>query len=188
MTTFRYRSSDLELFPDDGKRREIIDGELYVSRIPPIDHQIMCAEVAGALDVWNKASGLGFVILSPGLVFSDDNDVAPDLVWVTKERLKVIIDGGGHLSAAPELVVEVLSPGTANERRDREIKLDLYSRHGVREYWIVDWDDREIAVYRRSDAALWLVANLLTDRVLDSPLLPGFSLPLNDLFARLPDF
>jgi Uma2 family endonuclease len=186
MTTLRYTSADLELFPDDGKRYEIIDGELYVSRQPTLGHQVTCHELGVDLSIWNRATGLGVVATAPGLIFTDDNDVAPDMVWVSHERLATSLQSDGHFHSAPELVIEVLSPGSSNARRDREIKLDLYSRRGVREYWIVDWERRQIEVYRRVDAALALAATLMPDDVLESPLLPGFALSLAELFARLP--
>jgi Uma2 family endonuclease len=72
-------------------------------------------------------------------------------------------------------MVEVLSPGAANKRRDRQLKLDLYSREGVLEYWIVDWQARTVRVYRRDQTVLQLVATLRGAEVLTSPLLPGFS-------------
>jgi Uma2 family endonuclease len=183
----RFTSADLEAFPDnDGKRYEIIDGELYVSKQPSWEHQIICAGILVPLDLWNRETGAGIVNLAPGVIFADDDDVAPDLVWVSAERLPVLLGTDRHLHAAPDLVVEVLSPGSANERRDRDVKLRLYSRRGVREYWIVDWQRRQIEVYRRADATLHLVTTLLDSDRLESPLLPGFSYPLTELFARLP--
>ena len=185
--TPRYTSSDLELMPDvEGVRYEIIDGELHVSKMPHWEHQFACNEVGGALGAWNRQTGLGVAMTAPGLVFADDEDVAPDIAWVSRERLPAIIDDAGHLTAAPELVVEVLSPGSRNERRDRELKLKLYSRQGVREYWIVDWRRREIQVYRREDATLRLVATLASDDTLTSPLLPGFACPVANLWAPSP--
>src|SRR4051794_22051167 len=115
MTKFRYRSADLELFPDnDGKRYEIVDGELYVSKQPSNEHQIMCAETSTALSVWNSASRAGYVMVAPGLIFADDDDVAPDVVWVSRQRYSVVVEADHKLHAAPELVVEVLSPGSSN--------------------------------------------------------------------------
>jgi Uma2 family endonuclease len=186
MTTHRYRSADLDLFPDDGKRREIIDGELYVSKQPTTGHQITCMELGAELVMWNRRTNAGVVETAPGVIFADDDDVAPDLTWVSHERYAQAIEADGHYHAAPELVVEVLSPGPANARRDRVIKLQLYSRRGVLEYWIVDWEHRQIEVHRRANATLELAATLLNDDVLDSPLLPGFALPLRELFTRLP--
>jgi Uma2 family endonuclease len=93
------------------------------------------------------------------------------------------LDAGGHLTVAPELVVEVLSPGSSNELRDRDVKLSLYSRIGVDEYWIVDWRARVVEVYRRLGAELQRVATLTGDATLTSPLLPGFSCPISSLWA-----
>jgi Uma2 family endonuclease len=182
----RFTSADLEFLPDDGKRYEIIDGELYVSRQPSFGHQVICFGTGVALDRWSNETGRGVVILAPGLIFAEDDDVAPDVVWISNEQLALALESDGKLHAAPELVIEVLSPGSSNERRDRDVKLKLYSRRGVREYWIVDWLRRRVEVYRRVDAALSLAATLFGDDVLESPLLPGFALPLQDLFARLP--
>ena len=81
--------------------------------------------------------------------------------------------------ATDPLVVEVLSPGAENERLDRELKLSLYSRQGVREYWIVDWRARTVQVYRRQQTQLELAATLLGEDVLTSPLLPGFACPIS---------
>ena len=107
----------------------------------------------------------------------------PDVVWASKERLALLLDDAGHLTAAPELIVEVLSLGTDNERRDREVKLKLYSSRGVREYWIADWRKQQVEVYRREGATLVLVATLFSDDELTSPLLPGFSCSLGQIFA-----
>jgi Uma2 family endonuclease len=85
------------------------------------------------------------------------------------------------------LVVEILSPGTANERRDREAKLKLYSRRGVLEYWIVDWHAQQIEMYRREALALRLVATLYPADTLTSPLLPGFACQVATLFLGLHD-
>ena len=181
----RFTSADLESFPDDGKRYEIIDGELYVSKQPSWQHQMMCVGILVPLELWSRATGAGFANIAPGIIFAEDDDVAPDLVWVSADRLATVLSADGKLHAAPDLIVEVLSPGPANARRDRDAKLKLYGRRGVREYWIVDWQNRQVEVYRRADATLRLAATLLAAESLDSPLLPGFALPLGDLFARV---
>jgi Uma2 family endonuclease len=81
--------------------------------------------------------------------------------------------------------VEVLSPGSANERRDRGVKLKLSSRRGVSEYWIVDWQQRKVEVYRRQQMALQLLATLYAIDTLTSPVLPGFACPVVTLFDTL---
>lgn len=186
-TSLRWTSTDLELLPDDGKRYEIIDGELYVSRMPTWAHQAVCTTIGYLLHGWSEETGLGSMGMTPGLVFAEDDDVAPDLVWASKRRLAEALGPDGHLHAPPELVVEVLSPGSSNERRDREVKLKLYSRRGVDEYWIADWRTRTVMVYRRAGAALELVATLGADELLVSPLLPGFSCLVAKLFTGVPE-
>jgi Uma2 family endonuclease len=185
--SLRWTSADLDRLPDDEtKRYEIIAGELYVSKQPHWYHQLTCLDLAVPLQRWSHDTSAGVVNAAPGVIFADDDDVAPDLVWVSQERLATALAPDGKLHAAPDLVVEVLSPGPANERRDRQAKLQLYARRGVREYWIVDWQRHQIELYRRVNTTLQLVATLLEADVLRSPLLPGFELPLGELFARMP--
>ena len=127
---------------------------------------------------------LGHVLPGVGVIFSATDAVIPDIVWVSRERRAVIEGADRHLHGAPELVVEVLSPGAANEWRDREAKLALYSHYGVEEYWIIDWRAQTVSVYRRHQAQLRLEASLRRRDTLTSPLLPGFALPVAQLFDR----
>ncbi|HVC33391.1 MAG TPA: Uma2 family endonuclease [Chloroflexota bacterium] len=179
----RWTSADLELLPDDGKRYEIVDGELFVSKQPDWHHQLTCGMAFSVLQVWSARTGQGIANIAPGVVFGADDDVAPDVVWVSRERLSSVLEDDGKLHAAPDLVIEVLSPGRTNERRDREAKLKLYSQRGVREYWIVDWRLRLVEVYRRAEMMLHLAETLHEEDALSSPLLPGFSCPVGSLFA-----
>jgi Uma2 family endonuclease len=181
-TARRWTSADLAGLPDDGKRYEIIDGELYISQQTYWYHQRACGRIFAALDVWSRQTGAGEANLAPGVIFADDDDVAPDVVWISQARRAMALGPEGHLHAAPELAVEVLSPGGANERRDREAKLKLYSRRGVLEYWIVDWRTQQIEIYRREQLALRLVATLYATDTFTSPLLPGFVCQVAMLF------
>lgn len=183
----RWTIADLVLFPEnDGNTYEIIDGELYVSTQPDWRHQHVCARFGSALDTWSTPRSAGIMIPAPGVIFSKENAVAPDILWVSRARMRTVLRNDGKLHAAPDLAIEVLSPGKRNELRDREAKLDLYSRRGVREYWIVSWQERYVEVYRRQDAELRLVATLYTQDLLQSPLLPGFSAPVEQFFAGIP--
>lgn len=128
----RWTSADLEVLPENGSRYEIIDGEFHASRQPHWNHQIVCSNAIALLKEWSRQAE-GRANFAPGIIFADDEDVAPDVVWISDERLAAALRGG-KLHAAPELVVEVLSPGSTNERRDREAKLKLYSNRGVEEY------------------------------------------------------
>lgn len=184
-TTEKFTSADLLLLPEDNKRYEIIEGELYVSRSPSFEHQYTCNRLGRFLDQWNDLEDTGIVMTAPGLVFGDEDDVVPDVVWISRERLSKSVDEAGHLRATPELVIEVISPGKANEDRDRKSKLRLYSRRGAQEYWIVDWIRQQVEVYRRKRNRLTLVATLLAADQLVSPLLPGFSCAVARLFFSL---
>jgi Uma2 family endonuclease len=185
-TTLRWTSRDLETLPDNGKRYEIIDGELYMSKQPHWHHQYVCNRVSFVLTAWNESTHAGQALGAPGLIFAEDDDVAPDVVWISNERLAVALQPDGKLHAAPELVIEVLSPGSSNERRDREVKLKLYSRRGVREYWIVDWQVRQIEIYRREQSVLQLIATLNAEDSIETPLLPGFTCSVATIFENLP--
>jgi Uma2 family endonuclease len=168
--------------PVDDTRYELIDGELYVSTQPSLDHQFTSHQFGGELRSWDQQTGLGVTFPAPGLIFAEDEVVAPDVVWVRRDRLGQIRGADGKLHAAPDLVLEVLSPGRRNRERDLELKLDLYSRYGVEEYWIADWMDRTVQVFRRQDARLRLVVTLRAGDTLTSPLLPGFAVAVGGLF------
>lgn len=179
----RWTTADLDLFADDRQNRyEIIDGELFVTRAPHWKHQAICINVGTALKIWSDESGLGEAVIAPGIIFSDANNVIPDVVWASKERLELLLDEAGHLTGAPELVVEVLSLGDKDEKRDREAKLKLYSVQGVQEYWIFERRESKVEVYRREKGSLKLAATLFSQDELTSPLLPGFNCLVGKLF------
>jgi Uma2 family endonuclease len=185
MAMLRWTSQDLESLPDDGKRYEIVDGELYVSKQPHWDHQFVANQVWEVLQNWSRQTKAGMANSAPGVIFAADDDVAPDVVWISRERLAKAFQPDGKLHSAPELVVEVLSPGATNAARDREAKLKLYSRRGVMEYWIVNWQERHLEVYRREEAVLKLHSTLYEDDILQSPHLPGFSCQVSQIFADI---
>jgi Uma2 family endonuclease len=180
----RFTVADIESLPDplDDTRYELIDGELLVAKQPQWGHQYASLALGSALHIWSLQTGRGFAGLAPGLIFSPEDGVAPDVVWISRERRARGVRADGHLYEAPELVVEILSPGSANERRDRDLKLKLYAREGVDEYWIVDWRARSVAVYRRAGDALALTGTLTGADELTSPHLPGFAMPVPELW------
>jgi Uma2 family endonuclease len=178
--------NDLGDFPDNGNRYEIIGGELFVAKQPHYHHQFTCTRLGTFLEVWSMQTNLGQTTVAPGVIFADDDNVAPDVVWISFERRATALGEDGKFHQAPELIVEVLSPGNVNERRDCKAKLDLYSRRGVQEYWIVDWVARQVEVYRRKRRKLLLVETLHQKDELQSPLLPGFSCKVRDLFDQIP--
>jgi len=125
--SLRWTTNDLEAFPVplDDTRYEIIDGELYVAHQPSLEHQYACTKLSVALEVWSEKTEQGLVFGAPGVIFAEDDQVAPDVVWISRQRLRDTVGRDGKLHGPPELVVEVLSPGVFKERRDRDAKLGL---------------------------------------------------------------
>lgn len=181
--TVRWTIEDLEGFPENSNRYEIIDGELFVTRSPHLEHQDVAGLMYAALLSWSLSSKLGKPFIAPGVIFSEADAVIPDVIWISTDRLAQVLDESGHLTSAPELVVEVLSESAADKKRDRETKLKQYSVHGVIEYWIVDRWLRSIEVYRRENGILKKVMTLFEGDDLTSPLLPEFSCQVGTLFA-----
>lgn len=180
---FRWTTANLEDLPNKGNLCEIIDGELIVNTTPHWRHQDIAVNICAELKVWCRQTGLGEATVSPRVIFADGDNVRPDVVWVSQERFKTILDEAGRLTDASELVVEVLSAGKDNQRRDKEVKLKLYSMRGFKEYWICDRFQQTIEIYRRENAVLKLSATLFNNDVLTSPLLPGFTCQVARIFA-----
>ncbi|HEV2350964.1 MAG TPA: Uma2 family endonuclease [Terriglobia bacterium] len=174
----RLTYDDYCLLPSDGKRYEIIEGELFVTPAPNFLHQIIVTRLTRYLSAFVEDNQIGLVFVSPfDVVFSQFDVVEPDVLYVSKARSSVLTDK--NVQGSPDLVVEVLSPGTA--KIDRTIKLKLYARFGVEEYWIIDPEGPAAEVYRHQKGSLELAATLDAHGLLASPLFPGFSLPLQKL-------
>lgn len=185
MAAFCFSYPDLEALPDkEGIRYEIIDGDLYGTKHPGNWHQMVCGNVLMALHGGDLSGEAGMALLALQIIFSRDDVVIPDALWARKERFTEIRGSDGYLHGAPDIVIEVLVEGTAT--RDRELKLALYNRHQVPEYWIVDWEQRQVEVYRREEEGLALTATLGEGDSLTSPQLPGFTCPASSLFTGLP--
>ncbi len=183
-SSIRWNIQDLDALPENEEiRREIVDGELFVTRAPHWKHQNIIVTLSSVLNQWSKQMQMGVVVTCPGIIPSQENSVIPDLVWVSKQRLAEIEDEAGHFTGFPELVVEVLSPGERNIYRDKQAKLKLYSQGGVQEYWIVDRFSQQVEVYRPDNGKLTLTLSLTTSDNLTSPLLPDFNLLIKDIFS-----
>lgn len=178
----RWTIADLEGLPDNGNRYEIIDGELFVTRAPHLGHQDVAGLIYAELLRWSLQIDVGKPFITPGIIFSESNAVIPDLIWISHERRSQLIDDSGHLTGAPELIVEVLS-NTENKKRDRETKLKLYSIQGVAEYWIVEREQQSIEVFRREKGILKKALTLFKVDRLTSPLLPEFDCEVESLFG-----
>ena len=143
----RWTYSDLVALPDDQLRHELIDGEHVVSPSPSLSHQQVLLRLSTTLDTDVQRQRLGEVLFAPfDVKLSPWTVLVPDLVYFTAARFAEVVNEK-HATAAPDLVVEILSPGT--RRPDLGRKREVYDREGVRVYWIVDPDARSITTLRR---------------------------------------
>ena len=181
-TRLKLTYDDFVLFPDDGKRHELIDGEHYVTPSPNIRHQAILWNLTGMIAPYLKAHSVGRAFYAPlDVVFSDFDVVEPDLLFVSKARQDEILTPK-HLRGAPDLVVEVVSPST--RQRDETLKRRLYERFGVSEYWTIDPRGDTIAVDRYQNGQYVRVAHLSRAKgdTLTTTLLPGLEMPLAEIF------
>jgi Uma2 family endonuclease len=164
--------------PSDGNRYELFDGQVYMSPSPTARHQRISRRIQAAIE---RALAGGEVFNAPlDVVLAADSVTQPDLLLVTAERSAIVQD---VVRGAPDVVVEVLSPSTAG--RDREMKMELYARFGVGEYWIVDDAEATVEVYRLApgERAYRLAARHRGDERVVSALLPDLDLRPAQVFA-----
>jgi Uma2 family endonuclease len=168
---------DLRNFPDDNLRREIIDGELFVTASPIPRHQAVVLKLAAALLAYVEQHG-GAVYPAPlDVYFSESNVVEPDVLFLRAEHLP-----GTDLEKiveVPDLVIEVSSPST--RRTDLTRKKDLYERFGVAEYWFVDLEAERLEAHRLTEGRYGAPEILQARDVLTSPVLPGFAFDLSTI-------
>jgi Uma2 family endonuclease len=180
----KYNYADLENFPDDGKRREIIDGELYVTPSPVTPHQIVVGNLYFLIRRYLEERPVGRAFLAPlDVVFSQFDVVEPDLLFVSTGRAAVVTSK--NIAGSPDLAIEVLSPGT--RRTDETIKRRLYERFDVLEYWVVDSKSQTIKIHRRAAAGVPFRPALATDHRVESPIFPDLTIDLSAVFEGLPE-
>src|SRR5712691_7369916 len=166
--------------PDDGLRYEIIDGMLFAEPSPRRRHQKAVGNLFAILHAHVRAHDLGEVYVAPfDVILEPSTVVVPDLVFVAKDRLPIVAERG--VEGAPDLLVEVLSSGTA--RRDRVRKLNAYARHSVRHYWLVEPEAKTVEAFELVEGAYRLVAAVAGDDELRPGAFPGLAISLPILFA-----
>jgi Uma2 family endonuclease len=180
----RLTYDDFLLFPDDGLRHEIIDGDHYVTAAPVTRHQLLVGRLYFELESYLRAHpGSGQVFLAPfDVVLSHWDVVEPDLLLIGPDQPEILT--AKNVQGPPALVIEVMSPATRS--RDERLKRDLFNRAGVREYWLVNPDTNVVMVHRRADGGQFGEARSLAaaeHQMLTTPLLPGLSIALDALFA-----
>ena len=174
--------ADLEAMPEDNNRYEVIDGELLMSKSPGVPHQRVLRNVISEFTRHPTAVSAGEVLPNPGIIFSNIDAVIPDLVFIRRERLPEVIDGD-RIIAAPDLVIEILSPGPDNRRRDRIVKRQLYAKFGVKEYWIIDLESKQIEIFVLKERSLNSWLTLGVNDTIRSTVLAGFEAPVSAIFS-----
>lgn len=173
--------ADLDACPDDGNRYELIEGELFVSRAPGLPHQMILQNLQIAFADYLRKNPIGKIVPGAGAVFSDYDAVIPDLVFVSNARWSEVVTNE-RFSAAPDLVVEVMSRGKENRDRDLLVKRQLYAKYGVAEYWIVDVEKRIVEVYCLRNDRLESIATLRNGDEITTSLLPDFRFSVSAVF------
>ena len=168
--------------PDDGRRYEIIEGELCVTNTPGVDHQLVVVELLRQIANFVKANQSGYVLPAPFEVHLSETTrpVQPDALFIKKERWPG--PGAKFFTGTPDLVAEVLSPSTL--RRDRSLKFTVYEQAGVPEYWIANPRTRSVEVFTLSGAEYALLGEFIEDETIRSKMLPGLEIVTASLFGK----
>ena len=177
----RVTYADLQSWPDDGRRYELYDGEVWVMPAPMLMHQDAAQAVYRLLHAYSEAHGGKAVIAPIDIVFDDLNVLQPDVVFFTAGR-RHFLRRDRVIRIPPDVAVEVLSPGTA--RNDRGRKMQTFARFGVPEYWIADPVEKTIEVWRLVDGAYTRHTHAGTGEGVRSVVLDGLEFDVDPVFAE----
>lgn len=177
-TKITYNYQDYLQLPED-KRYEIIDGDLFMVPSPNEDHQRVLANLFYIFSRYVRKNDTGIVYCAPfDILFSEEDIVQPDIIFVSNENKKIITKD--NIKGAPDMLVEILSPSTS--KRDIGIKKKLYARHGVREYWIINPEDKTIEILRLHGKQYESKRYHKEDR-LSSVIIKGLEFEAKEIFA-----
>ena len=168
----RVSYDDLAQMPEDGRRYELYDGEVFVVPSPILLHQVVAMRLWRIFDDYAVQTG-GLAVASPmDVVFSDYDVVQPDIVFLTAESMRTV-SLKDRVRQPPDLAVEVLSPATASNDRGR--KLRMFQRYGVPEDWIVDSNAETIEIYRLAESGYQLMGTFAGCATMHSAVLPDLT-------------
>ncbi|MDQ3799992.1 MAG: Uma2 family endonuclease [Acidobacteriota bacterium] len=174
---------DLEVLPDDGNIYELFEGELSVAKALSLKHQEIIVRLGTILTNYLDQNPVGQVWSTPGVIFDEYNSAIPDLAYIARERIDKIASGI-HIVGAPDLIIEIMSPGSENVRRDQIVKRQTYARFGVREYWIVEPVVEVVEITRLQENVLASSGIFRNADEIASPLLPDLSFTVNSIFKK----
>jgi len=175
----KFTYKDYKNLPEsETKRYELLEGELVMVPSPSTYHQRISRNLGSQLWDFVRRNTLGEIFYAPCDIILGDDIFQPDIIYISKEHLYIVAEQ--EIRGAPDLVIEILSPATAE--RDRTYKRTLYARHGVREYWIADPETKSIEVMVLGEKGFETVKLYKIGESLISPLLKGLSLDLEEIF------
>lgn len=174
----KYTYEDYLKTPDD-KRYELIEGDLIMTPSPTPYHQWISKNIQYELEKFIREKNLGKIFYAPCDVYlNDENVIQPDILFISKERLHII--GEKNIQGAPDLVIEILSETSAY--RDLVKKKKIYALFGVKEYWIVDPEEKTVEVYLLKDNIFVIAKRFTVKDFLESTLLSGLKIKLAQIF------
>jgi len=174
---------DLEALPDDGKTYELFEGELSVAKAPSLKHQELIGRLVTILNNYLDQNPTGQIWVTPGVIFDEYNSAIPDLAYIAQDRIRQIASGI-HIVGAPDLVIEIMSPGSENVRRDQVVKRQTYAKFGVKEYWVVEPIVEIVEISRLQENILASAGTFRAGDEVTSPLLPDLRFAISDVFRR----
>ena len=170
---------DYVCLPDDGKRYEILEGELEVTPAPVPRHQDVSRNMVRVLHGYVRCEGAGKVYHAPiDVVLDEHNIVQPDILFISTPRLHII--GERNIQGMPDLIVEILSPIT--QRRDRVLKLQMYARHGLMHYWLLDPAQQTLEAFDLDRGTYRLTEALVDEASFEPQLFPGLTIDLAEVW------
>lgn len=171
---------DYRDFPNDGKRYEIIGGELYTTPAPSTEHQRILGKLYNSISTHIENKNIGEIFMAPvDVILSMTNVVQPDLVFISKEREQIVTKK--NIVEAPDLGVEILSINTKTVDRNR--KKELYEKYKVKEYWIVDPAEMQVDQFILQDEQFVLRSTLEKSDTLTSNIIEDLSMNLDKIFV-----
>jgi Uma2 family endonuclease len=177
-----YTYADYALLPE-GAPYQLIGGKLVMTPAPTTYHQIISMRLGVKLAVFVAEEDLGIVLYAPVDVYFEEKETyQPDIIFIAKERLHIIEPA--KIKGAPDLVVEILSPSTGYY--DLKKKARTYARHGVKEYWVADPEDRSIEVYILAEEGNFVLNQRVEEEgKIKSIILEGLEVEAKEVFAQI---
>ena len=165
----------------EGPPQQLIQGEIIMSPSPSSTHQYICIELATILKNHVTTNGIGYIFTAPLDVYFTEEDVyQPDIIFISNEQKKIIKQ---KIEGVPDLVIEVLFP--SNAYYDLTHKKNIYEETGVKEFWLVDPDEKTVEIYENTNGTFMLFSKAKKSGTVSSKLLNGLNIEIEKLFVEI---